>query len=213
MGLVTPSPWLGARISDVNVLAYPAASGGGVVSFLSPCVAAARARLPVDGHRARPAPTPRGTPRQTTSHHRDDRVVRRGVRRGVRRARILGVELRAAVARSPEHAHALSGAVMLAMALFLSARVPARAVAVPGEALPSAARTVRRRGTRVAGVAFGFGWSPCIGPILGRSSGSPRTRIASGRAARCSPCTHSGSAAVPRRAGFALGRSAARSVG
>ncbi|MDQ1381825.1 MAG: cytochrome c-type biosis protein, partial [Actinomycetota bacterium] len=29
---------LGSRISDVNVLAYFAAFGGGVVSFLSPCV-------------------------------------------------------------------------------------------------------------------------------------------------------------------------------
>ncbi|MDQ1520159.1 MAG: cytochrome c-type biosis protein [Actinomycetota bacterium] len=29
---------LGTRISDVNVLAYLAAFGGGVVSFLSPCV-------------------------------------------------------------------------------------------------------------------------------------------------------------------------------
>ena len=29
---------LGSRISDVNVLAYLAAFGGGVVSFLSPCV-------------------------------------------------------------------------------------------------------------------------------------------------------------------------------
>jgi cytochrome c-type biogenesis protein len=29
---------LGSRISDVNVLAYLAAFGGGVISFLSPCV-------------------------------------------------------------------------------------------------------------------------------------------------------------------------------
>ena len=29
---------LGTRIGDVNVLAYLAAFGGGIVSFLSPCV-------------------------------------------------------------------------------------------------------------------------------------------------------------------------------
>ena len=38
MGRMTALLALGSRISDVNVLAYLAAVGGGVVSFLSPCV-------------------------------------------------------------------------------------------------------------------------------------------------------------------------------
>ena len=37
-GIVTAILALGARFSDVNLLAYLAAFGGGVVSFLSPCV-------------------------------------------------------------------------------------------------------------------------------------------------------------------------------
>ncbi len=37
-GGMTPLLALGSRISDVNLLAYLAAFGGGVVSFLSPCV-------------------------------------------------------------------------------------------------------------------------------------------------------------------------------
>ncbi len=62
----------------------------------------------------------------------------------------------------------ISGAVMLAMALFLLGSLFLRApwlyqekrfhpqLGRFGEAAPA-----------VAGVAFGFGWSPCIGPILG----------------------------------------------
>jgi cytochrome c-type biogenesis protein len=38
MGSVTPLLALGSRIADVNLFAYLAAFGGGVVSFLSPCV-------------------------------------------------------------------------------------------------------------------------------------------------------------------------------
>jgi len=37
---------LGARFSDVNLLAYLAAFGGGVVSFLSPCVLSPRIAMP-----------------------------------------------------------------------------------------------------------------------------------------------------------------------
>src|SRR5512135_274998 len=38
MVAVTPVLALGSRISDVNLYAYLAAFGGGVISFLSPCV-------------------------------------------------------------------------------------------------------------------------------------------------------------------------------
>ena len=77
---------LGSRISDVNVFAYLAAFGGGVVSFLSPCVlplvpgylsmvtgldlADARGRRPSYSTRAR---------------RPHDRAVRRRVRIGLRR--------------------------------------------------------------------------------------------------------------------------------
>ena len=47
----------------------------------------------------------------------------------------------------------------------------------------------------VAGAAFGFGWSPCIGPILGSILGIAAiaaTRV--GRRRRCSPRTRSASA-------------------
>jgi cytochrome c-type biogenesis protein len=62
----------------------------------------------------------------------------------------------------------LSGAVMLAMALFLLGSIFLRAPWLYQE--KRFHPQLRRFGTAapiVAGAAFGFGWSPCIGPILG----------------------------------------------
>ncbi len=62
----------------------------------------------------------------------------------------------------------LSGAVMLAMALFLLGSMFLRAPWLYQE--KRFHPQLGRFGTAapvVAGIAFGFGWSPCIGPILG----------------------------------------------
>jgi cytochrome c-type biogenesis protein len=70
----------------------------------------------------------------------------------------------------------LSGAVMLAMALFLLGSMFLRAPWLYQE--KRFHPQLGRFGTAaplVAGVAFGFGWSPCIGPILGSILGIAAT--------------------------------------
>ena len=74
---------LGSRISDVNVFAYLAALGGGVVSFLSPCVLPL---LPaylsiVTGLDI--ATLEEGRSGHTPPHRRDDGAVHRRIRIGV----------------------------------------------------------------------------------------------------------------------------------
>jgi cytochrome c-type biogenesis protein len=159
---------LGSRISDVNGLAYLAALGGGVVSFLSPCV------LPlVPGYLS-----------MVTGL--DIAVLEGGA--GAHTKRVVGTTalfiagfgtvfvllgLTASGIGQPLRDHQetltrISGALMLSMALFLLGSMYLRApwlyqekrfhpeLGKYGAALPL-----------VAGAAFGFGWSPCIGPILG----------------------------------------------
>ena len=168
---------LGSRISDVNGLAYLAALGGGVVSFLSPCV------LPlVPGYLS-----------MVTGL--DIAVLEGGA--GAHTKRVIGTTalfiagfgtvfvllgLTAARIGQPLRDHQeiltrISGALMLAMALFLLGSMYLRApwlyqekrfhpeLGKYGAALPL-----------VAGAAFGFGWSPCIGPILGSILGIAATQ-------------------------------------
>jgi len=159
---------LGSRISDVNVLAYLAAVGGGVVSFLSPCV------LPlVPGYLAMVTGLEMSTLEDGASVH-TRRIV------GTTALFIAGfgsvfvlLGLTAAGIGQPLRDHQqlltrISGTIMLAMALFLLGSLFLRApwlyqekrfhpdLGRYGVAMPV-----------VAGAAFGFGWSPCIGPILG----------------------------------------------
>jgi cytochrome c-type biogenesis protein len=168
---------LGSRISDVNALAYIAAFGGGVVSFLSPCV------LPlVPGYLS-----------MVTGL--DIAVLEEG--KGSDTKRVLGTTalfiagfgsvfvllgLTASSVGQPLRDHQemltrISGALMLGMALFLLGSMFLRApwlyqekrfhpdLGKYGAAMPL-----------VAGAAFGFGWSPCIGPILGSILGIAATQ-------------------------------------
>jgi cytochrome c-type biogenesis protein len=168
---------LGSRISDVNGLAYLAALGGGVVSFLSPCV------LPlVPGY-------------LSVVTGVDIAVLEGGA--GAHTKRVIGTTalfvagfgtvfvllgLTAASIGQPLRDHQqtltrISGGLMLAMALFLLGSMYLRApwlyqekrfhpeLGKYGAALPL-----------VAGAAFGFGWSPCIGPILGSILGIAATQ-------------------------------------
>jgi cytochrome c-type biogenesis protein len=168
---------LGSRISDVNALAYIAAFGGGVVSFLSPCV------LPlVPGYLS-----------MVTGL--DIAVLEES--EGSNTKRVLGTTalfiagfgtvfvllgLTAAGIGQPLRDHQemltrISGALMLGMALFLLGSMFLHApwlyqekrfhpdLGKYGAAMPL-----------VAGAAFGFGWSPCIGPILGSILGIAATQ-------------------------------------
>jgi cytochrome c-type biogenesis protein len=168
---------LGSRIGDVNALAYIAAFGGGVVSFLSPCV------LPlVPGYLS-----------MVTGL--DIAVLEDG--EGANTKRVLGTTalfiagfgtvfvllgLTASSIGQPLRDHQemltrISGALMLGMALFLLGSMFLRApwlyqekrfhpdLGKYGAAMPL-----------VAGAAFGFGWSPCIGPILGSILGIAATQ-------------------------------------
>jgi cytochrome c-type biogenesis protein len=159
---------LGSRISDVNGLAYLAALGGGVVSFLSPCV------LPlVPGYLSIVTGLDIATLEGGAGAH-TKRIV------GTTALFVAGfgtvfvlLGLTAAGIGQPLRDHQqtltrISGALMLAMALFLLGSIYLRApwlyqekrfhpeLGKYGAALPI-----------VAGAAFGFGWSPCFGPILG----------------------------------------------
>jgi cytochrome c-type biogenesis protein len=168
---------LGSRISDVNVLAYLAAVGGGVISFLSPCV------LPlVPGYLAMVTGLEMSTLEDGASMH-TRRIV------GTTALFIAGfgsvfvlLGLTAASIGQPLRDHQvlltrISGTIMLAMALFLLGSLFLRApwlyqekrfhpdLGRYGFAMPL-----------VAGAAFGFGWSPCIGPILGSILGIAATQ-------------------------------------
>ena len=169
---------LGSRISDVNVFAYLAAFGGGVVSFLSPCV------LPlVPGYLSMVTGLDLATLEERrdgahAAHRRHDRVVHRRLRHGVRAARAdRGVRSASRSATTRQRSRALSGAVMLAMALFLLGSMFLRAPWLYQEKRfhPQLGR-FGVAAPLVAGVAFGFGWSPCFGPILGSILGIAATQ-------------------------------------
>jgi cytochrome c-type biogenesis protein len=168
---------LGSRISDVNAFAYLAAMGGGVVSFLSPCV------LPlVPGYLSMVTGLDIATLEDDASAH-TRKIVATTV------LFILGfgtvfvlLGLTASGIGQPlrDHQQALtriSGAVMLAMALFLLGSMFLRAPWLYKEKRfhPALGR-FGAAAPLVAGVAFGFGWSPCIGPILGSILGIAATQ-------------------------------------
>jgi cytochrome c-type biogenesis protein len=159
---------LGSRISDVNVFAYLAALGGGVVSFLSPCV------LPLlPGYLSIVTGLDIATLEEGRSGH-TRRIV------GTTSLFIAGfgtvyvlLGLTAASIGQPLRDHQvaltrISGAIMLAMALFLIGSIFLRAPWLYQEKRfhPQLGR-YGAAAPVVAGVAFGFGWSPCFGPILG----------------------------------------------
>jgi cytochrome c-type biogenesis protein len=159
---------LGSRISDVNLLAYLAAFGGGVVSFLSPCV------LPL-----LPGYLSMVTGLDLAELQDEPRVH---ARRIVTTTAVfvagfgavfvaLGMSASGFGQLLRDHQSILtrvSGAVLLAMALFLLGSLFLRAPWLYQEKRfhPQLGR-FGNAAPAVAGVAFGFGWSPCIGPILG----------------------------------------------
>jgi cytochrome c-type biogenesis protein len=168
---------LGSRISDVNVFAYLAAVGGGVVSFLSPCV------LPlVPGYLSVVTGLDIATLEDGASAH-TRRIV------GTTTLFIAGfgtvfvlLGLTASSIGQPLRTHQqtltrVSGALMLAMALFLLGSMFLRAPWLYQEKRfhPALGR-FGAAAPLVAGAAFGSGWSPCLGPILGSILGIAGTQ-------------------------------------
>jgi cytochrome c-type biogenesis protein len=159
---------LGSRISDVNVVAYLAAFGGGVVSFLSPCV------LPlVPGYLSMVT----GLDLAELHEGPRDRWRRIVATTGLFIAGFGAVFVALGLSASSfgqllrDHQSILtrvSGALMFAMALFLLGSMFLRAPWLYQEKRfhPQLGR-FGAGAPVVAGAAFGFGWSPCIGPILG----------------------------------------------
>jgi cytochrome c-type biogenesis protein len=168
---------LGSRISDVNALAYLAAFGGGIVSFLSPCV------LPL-----LPGYLSMVTGLDLADLEAPSRVHARRIV-GTTALFIAGfgsVFVALGLSASSfgqllrEHQTTLtrlSGALMLAMALFLLGSLFLRAPWLYQEKRfhPQLGR-FGVAAPLVAGAAFGFGWSPCIGPILGSILGIAATQ-------------------------------------
>jgi cytochrome c-type biogenesis protein len=159
---------LGSRISDVNTFAYLAALGGGVVSFLSPCV------LPLlPAYLSIVTGLDIATLAEDGSAH-TRRIVGTTVLfiAGFGTVFVL-LGLGASSIGQTLRAHQeiltrVSGALMLAMALFLIGSMFLRAPWLYQEKRfhPELGR-FGAAAPLVAGAAFGFGWSPCLGPILG----------------------------------------------
>lgn len=168
---------LGSRIDDVNVLAYLAAFGGGVVSFLSPCV------LPLV-----PAYLSIVTGLDLPTLQDGARAQRRHIVLTTAMFIagfgavfvVLGLVASSAGRLLGDNQDALtrvSGAVLVGMAIYLLGSMFLRAPWLYQERRfhPD----LGRFGTGapvVAGAAFGFGWSPCIGPVLGSIYGIAATQ-------------------------------------
>jgi cytochrome c-type biogenesis protein len=174
MGTATMEPVrellaLGPSFDDVSVLAYLAAFGGGVVSFLSPCV------LPLlPAYLSMVTGLDIATLEEGASSSGNTRRIVRTTATFVAGFGIVFVLLELGlwtIGRSfsdnQELFTRISGTVMLMMALFLLGSLFLRAPWLYQEKRfhPQLGR-FGDAAPFVAGAAFGFGWSPCIGPVL-----------------------------------------------
>lgn len=156
------------RIESVGPLAYVLAFGGGVISFLSPCV------LPlVPGYLSIVTGLDLATLREGSRRYHGEIALTTGLFiLGFGTVFVLlGLSASAVGSALVEHQDLLtrlSGALMLGFALFLAGSVFLRAPWLYGE-LRFHPQFVRygRAAPVVVGVAFAFGWTPCLGPVLG----------------------------------------------
>ena len=156
------------RIESVSPLSYLVAFAGGVVSFLSPCV------LPlVPGYLSMVTGLDIGTLEKDSRRNLAGIVLTTGVFVAGFGAVfvLLGLSASAVGGVLRDHQDTLtrvSGALMLAMALFLAGSTFLRLPWLYQEKRfhPQFGR-FGKAAPFVAGAAFAFGWSPCIGPVLG----------------------------------------------
>jgi cytochrome c-type biogenesis protein len=148
-------------------VSYVGAFAGGVVSFASPCV------LPlVPAYLSIVTGLDISQPRRAAHHHlgrvaRDTGLFIAGFSAVFILLGLSATEIGRAVFRSKITLTRVSGVVVVAMALFLLGSLVLRAPWLYQE------KRFQPRLSRfglfaapVAGAAFGFGWTPCIGPIL-----------------------------------------------
>lgn len=152
---------------SVGLVSYAVAFGGGLVSFASPCV------LPVvPGYLS--VLTGLEVPELEQSHRANALPILRDTSLFVGGFGLvfvmLGISATALGSVVLDHQlflTRLSGALVLGMALFMIGSIYAQAPWLYQEKRfhPQLGR-FGRAAPAVAGVAFGFGWTPCIGPIL-----------------------------------------------
>jgi cytochrome c-type biogenesis protein len=186
---------------------YLAAFGGGVVSFLSPCV------LPlvpgylsvVTGLQAEALEAP--SRRQLAGIARDTAMFVAGFGTVFVLLGLSATSLGAALFRNHLLLTRLSGALVVAMAAFLAV---SRVLSSPR--LYREARLhppVGRLGPLAApltGAAFGFGWTPCIGPVLASVLAVAATTGQAGRGAGLLAAYSAGLGLPFLACGLAMGR-------
>jgi len=150
-----------------NTVSYVAAFGGGVASFVSPCV------LPiVPGYLSVITGLDLTDPEQGSRHHllriaRDTCLFVAGFTVVFVLLGITATTIGSSIFRNKELLLRISGALVIAMAVFLAGSLVVKRPGLYREARfhPNLDR-FGPLGAPVAGAAFGFGWQPCLGPIL-----------------------------------------------
>jgi len=167
---------------SIGGVSYAAAFGGGLVSFLSPCV------LPiVPGYLSvitglDVAEVTQGSRRHLGRVARDTSLFIAGFSAVFIVLGLSATTVGHALFRRQALLTRVSGLAVLAMALFLAGSLVLRLPWLYAEKRfhPSPSR-FGPFAAPVAGAAFGFGWTPCIGPVLGSVLA---VAAASGHAAR-----------------------------
>jgi cytochrome c-type biogenesis protein len=167
-----------------NTVSYIAAFGGGVASFVSPCV------LPiVPGYLSVITGLDLTDGEQGSRHHllriaRDTGLFVAGFTVVFVLLGITGATIGSAVFRNKELLLRISGALVIAMALFLAGSLVLNRPGWYREARfhPNLDR-FGPFAAPVAGAAFGFGWQPCLGPILASVSAVAATTGSAGQGA------------------------------
>ncbi|MCU1494786.1 MAG: cytochrome c biosis protein transrane region [Acidimicrobiaceae bacterium] len=152
---------------DAVGVSYVVAFGGGVISFVSPCV------LPVVPAYLSMvtgldlAEAQQGMRRQLGRVARDTLLFIAGFGAVFVMEGMVATAVGSAVTRDRVLLTRVSGGVVLAMSLFIAGSLVLRAPSLYGEARfhPKASRFGPLYAP-IAGIAFGFGWTPCIGPVL-----------------------------------------------